>query len=638
MLTQPHRGRAEEGRGAALRHPQERRQVRRRPERAAQAGVYAERRESSRAATCTSSCASWFDDVIEAAVDSHTGGGDIAEDWELGRACGSRSQSVYPIRGRDLVHDRPPAHHPRGSARPHLRRRDLDLRAARGRSGARTLTAKPRALRSCCRCWTLAGASTSTTWTTCARASACAAYAQKDPLVEYRSEGARCSTRWTAWSSSEIVRVLFHVEVEVEDDAPVRALAPAGTSSSATPTTGRLARGAGGAAGPARTATSPRSEAFPVVEQRIVEPGARRRAATTPAGAARARSTSGAMAHNVVSSGRARSTSSARRSRRSEPSCTGFVITFDPDALSARKAELEAATVRPDFWDDQRRAARVSARAAPARSDKLDLFERLQHRRRRARRHCSRWPRTIPSGEAELEASRGRPRARCRPAAGGGPLHRRVRLRPRGGDVHAGAGGTDSQDWAEMLLRMYLRWAEGRGLKTELLEATPGEEAGLKSATFTLTGDNAYGIMQAEKGVHRLVRQSPFDSAHRRHTSFAQVEVAPLVDDDVDVEIDDGRPADRHLPLAGRRRPARQQDRLGGAPDPPADRHRRPVPERALPAAEQGSGDAHPASRACSSASANSARQRWPSARGEAPGHLVREPDPVTTSCIPTRW
>jgi peptide chain release factor 2 len=90
-----------------------------------------------------------------------------------------------------------------------------------------------------------------------------------------------------------------------------------------------------------------------------------------------------------------------------------------------------------------------------------------------------------------------------------------------------------------MLLRMYLRWGEARGFKTELLEATPGEEAGLKSATFTLTGDNAYGIMQAEKGVHRLVRLSPFDSAHRRHTSFAQVEVSPFVDDDVDVEIDE---------------------------------------------------------------------------------------------------
>ena len=105
--------------------------------------------------------------------------------------------------------------------------------------------------------------------------------------------------------------------------------------------------------------------------------------------------------------------------------------------------------------------------------------------------------------------------------------------------VHAGAGGTDSQDWAEMLLRMYVRWADGRGYKVELLEQTPGEEAGLKSATFTLTGENAYGIMQAEKGVHRLVRLSPFDSAHRRHTSFAQLEVSPLVEDDVDLEIDE---------------------------------------------------------------------------------------------------
>jgi peptide chain release factor 2 len=105
--------------------------------------------------------------------------------------------------------------------------------------------------------------------------------------------------------------------------------------------------------------------------------------------------------------------------------------------------------------------------------------------------------------------------------------------------VHAGAGGTDSQDWAQMLLRMYERWADGRGYKVELLEQTPGEEAGLKSATFTLTGENAYGIMQAEKGVHRLVRLSPFDSAHRRHTSFAQLEVSPLVEDDVDLEIDE---------------------------------------------------------------------------------------------------
>jgi peptide chain release factor 2 len=105
--------------------------------------------------------------------------------------------------------------------------------------------------------------------------------------------------------------------------------------------------------------------------------------------------------------------------------------------------------------------------------------------------------------------------------------------------IHAGAGGTDSQDWTEILFRMYQRWADSRGFKVEVLDQTPGEEAGLKSVTFTLTGDNAYGIMQAEKGVHRLVRLSPFDSAHRRHTSFTQVELAPLVEDDVDVEISD---------------------------------------------------------------------------------------------------
>jgi len=95
--------------------------------------------------------------------------------------------------------------------------------------------------------------------------------------------------------------------------------------------------------------------------------------------------------------------------------------------------------------------------------------------------------------------------------------------------VNAGAGGTDAQDWAEMVLRMEMRWAESRGFAVELLEASPGEEAGIKSATFQVAGENAYGLFSAERGVHRLVRLSPFDSAHRRQTSFAGVEVAPVV-------------------------------------------------------------------------------------------------------------
>ncbi len=105
--------------------------------------------------------------------------------------------------------------------------------------------------------------------------------------------------------------------------------------------------------------------------------------------------------------------------------------------------------------------------------------------------------------------------------------------------VHAGTGGTDSQDWAEMLLRMEMRWAEKRGMTVELLEASAGEEAGLKSASFVARGENAYGLFSAEKGVHRLVRISPFDAAARRHTSFALVEVSPLVDEALDVELDE---------------------------------------------------------------------------------------------------
>jgi peptide chain release factor 2 len=105
--------------------------------------------------------------------------------------------------------------------------------------------------------------------------------------------------------------------------------------------------------------------------------------------------------------------------------------------------------------------------------------------------------------------------------------------------VNAGAGGTDSQDWAEILLRMYLRWAERRAFKAELVEASPGEEAGLKSAAITVSGENAYGTLKAERGVHRLVRLSPFDSAHRRQTSFAQVIVAPLVGEEAEVEVAD---------------------------------------------------------------------------------------------------
>jgi peptide chain release factor 2 len=103
--------------------------------------------------------------------------------------------------------------------------------------------------------------------------------------------------------------------------------------------------------------------------------------------------------------------------------------------------------------------------------------------------------------------------------------------------LHSGAGGTESQDWAEMLLRMYLRWSEQHGFEIELLDRLDGEEAGIKSATILVTGSYAYGYLQSERGVHRLVRISPFDAANRRHTSFSSVDVYPEIDDDVEIEI-----------------------------------------------------------------------------------------------------
>lgn len=106
--------------------------------------------------------------------------------------------------------------------------------------------------------------------------------------------------------------------------------------------------------------------------------------------------------------------------------------------------------------------------------------------------------------------------------------------------IHSGAGGTESQDWAEMLMRMYLRWAERRGYKVETVDILPGEEAGIKSATFIIRGPHAYGYLRPERGVHRLVRISPFDAQSRRHTSFASCEVTPVIDDDIEVDIDPG--------------------------------------------------------------------------------------------------
>jgi peptide chain release factor 2 len=197
-----------------------------------------------------------------------------------------------------------------------------------------------------------------------------------------------------------------------------------------------------------------------------------------------------------------------------------------------------------DFWDDQETASLVSAQYSRLKR-RLEDFDELEGRyadlettEELVREELAadtvdeellgELVRGIAALERELERGEERRFFSGRFDEGGAIL-----------TIHPGAGGTESQDWAEMLLRMYLRWFERRGFKVELNEEQEGDEAGLKSATVTIEGENVYGLLQSEKGVHRLVRLSPFDSANRRHTSFVGVEVSPLVSDDVEVDIDE---------------------------------------------------------------------------------------------------
>ncbi len=193
---------------------------------------------------------------------------------------------------------------------------------------------------------------------------------------------------------------------------------------------------------------------------------------------------------------------------------------------------------RPGFWDDQESAARTSAAHARAQR-RLETFRALTSDASDLE-ELSEMAADDDEMAAELTTQLGSVEQRLAELEEGRLFSGEYDPGDAVVTVHAGAGGTDSQDWAEMLLRMYLRWAEKRGFDVEMKEASPGEEAGLKSATFVAHGENAYGLFAAERGVHRLVRISPFDSSARRHTSFAQVDVGPLVSEDVDVDIDEG--------------------------------------------------------------------------------------------------
>jgi peptide chain release factor 2 len=190
----------------------------------------------------------------------------------------------------------------------------------------------------------------------------------------------------------------------------------------------------------------------------------------------------------------------------------------------------------PDFWNDPSRNAPILKERR-----RVEKGQETLDRLRNDAEELEAWSELVAEGEADEEVASFLDRLEGEL----GELELQLKLSDPDDDkdaiitLHSGAGGTESQDWTEMLSRMYLRWAEQEGHSVEMLDTLPGEEAGLKSMTFAVRGESAYGYLKSEKGVHRLVRISPFDAARRRHTSFASVDVYPEVDDDVEIEIDD---------------------------------------------------------------------------------------------------
>ncbi|MBN2387701.1 MAG: peptide chain release factor 2 [Anaerolineales bacterium] len=218
--------------------------------------------------------------------------------------------------------------------------------------------------------------------------------------------------------------------------------------------------------------------------------------------------------------------------------CASFWCVFDLVTKESQLGELDKQIAAPTFWDSPSQAQRTSKNAARLR-DEIDDWRTFERRLKDAVELAGMGDESLRAElEVEVEAIEADLDRRAFTAMLSGPYDSDDALLA----IHAGAGGTDSQDWAGMLMRMYLRWAEQNDYQTEVLDTTEGEEAGIKSVTIAVEGRYAFGYLRSEKGVHRLVRLSPFDSAHRRHTSFALVEVLPQVAfDSPEVQID---PAD----------------------------------------------------------------------------------------------
>lgn len=208
---------------------------------------------------------------------------------------------------------------------------------------------------------------------------------------------------------------------------------------------------------------------------------------------------------------------------------------FDVPGKLARIAQLEAETGAPDFWNDAQAAQKKMQELSNLRHE-VEHWDQL-YRRGQDALELAQMADDDPAMLTELEEEAAALQSAYEKAEFALALGNPHDADPAILSIHAGAGGTEAQDWAEMLLRMYLRWAEKRGFRTTITDMTEGEEAGIKSVTVEVDGPYAYGYLKAEKGTHRLVRLSPFDSNNRRHTSFAKVEVVPVLDEDIEIEI-----------------------------------------------------------------------------------------------------
>jgi len=225
---------------------------------------------------------------------------------------------------------------------------------------------------------------------------------------------------------------------------------------------------------------------------------------------------------------------SLNRSNPRSPCCGGV---FDWDRAQVRFDELTALSERPDFWNDPEKAQKLMRERT-----KLEAgMNNILHLERDLRDSLELAEMAEAEGDASLVDEAQATLELAQKRAAQAELEALLSGEADANDAYiefnSGAGGTESQDWTEMLLRMYMRWANARGFKTELLEEQGGDTAGIKSATVLVSGDNAYGWLKTEAGVHRLVRISPYDSNARRHTSFASVWVYPKIDDSIDIEI-----------------------------------------------------------------------------------------------------